>query len=263
MSKKIIAIGGGEFPRKRSNGDITLYEIKEIHREIVFIAGKDRPNILILNHALENDEFELNGFNFLKQCFEQNFSCNCKALLKSELNDKNRVNELIEWADIIYENGGDTEFLIDLWKKTDFANKIIEAYNNEKVISGVSAGAICLFNCGNSDKYLNQQLNKIDGLNIIDVYFCPHYNNFGKIESVKSSLKILDKVGISLTNSCAIEIIDDNYRLIKGDGSNYNIEPFGIVSYWYNNEYIQKKIDDSLEFKSFSQLLKVNNFKML
>lgn len=258
MSKIIVAIGGGEFPRKKSNGDITPYEIKEIHREIVSIANKEKSNILILNHALENDEFEINGFNCLKNCFEQNFICNCKPLYKNELENNEKVDELIEWADIIYENGGNTEFLMNLWKKTGFDEKIIEAYNNEKVISGVSAGAICLFNCGNSDKYLSQELNKVDGLNIIDAYFCPHYNNSGKYESVKSSLNILNMVGISLTNSCAIEIIDDKYRLIKGDGTNYNIDPYGIKSYWKNGEYIEEKMDDSLEYKAAKELFDTN-----
>ena len=255
MSKKIVAIGGGEYERKKSDGTLLLYELKDIHKEIVKLSGKTNPNVLILNHALENDIFEQNGNTVLMNLFSTYFSCNCKCLEKKDLNNVTFVSELFDWADIIYENGGDTVYLIELWKKYGLDKKIIDAYNKGKVISGVSAGATCLFNCGNVGNFMNKDINKLDCLNIIDAYFCPHYNLKGKYESVKNTLKFIDKVGISLSNCCAIEIIDNNYRLLTTNASNYGINAYGIKSYWENNEYIEEKIDKSMEFKNLEDLL--------
>lgn len=53
-------------------------------------------------------------------------------------------------------------------------------------------------------------------------------------------------------NCCAIEIIDDKYRLLTKDASNYNIESYGIKTYQKNNKYVEKRIDRSDIFKSLS-----------
>lgn len=256
---KIIAIGGGEIERKKSDGTVSPYEIKNIHEEIVNLSGKNNPNILILNHALQNDSFEQNGNNILMNLFKTCFSCNSKCLKKIDLDKKELVDEMFDWADIIYENGGDTVFLIELWKKYGIDKKIIEACKQNKVISGVSAGAICLFNSGNVGNYMEKEINKLDCLDIIDAYFCPHYNLEGKYESVRRTLKHINKVGISLSNCCALEIVDNQYRLLKTDASNYGIEAYGVKSFWNNDEYIEIKIDDSLEYKPIDDLISINN----
>lgn len=58
-----------------------------------------------------------------------------------------------------------------------------------------------------------------------------------------------------MSNCCAIEIIDDKYRLLTEDASNYNIESYGIKTYWKDNKYIEKYIDKSNTFKSLADLL--------
>ena len=256
MQKKIVAVGGGEYPRTKSDGSVLPYEIRKIHEEIISLSDKEKPSILILNHALENDEWEKSGNEGLKKAFEENFSCTCKSLLKEELDNEEKVSELLKWADIIYENGGDTEFLIDLWQKTNFYKKLIDAYAQGKVLSGVSAGAICWFNSGNTDKYKDKE---IKGFDLVNAYFCPHYNKPEKEDSVKRCLKHLDKVGISLTDGCAIEIIDDKYRLIVDD--EFIDSPHGIRSYWIDEEYIQENIGDSLEFKPLISLTSIYKHK--
>ena len=58
-----------------------------------------------------------------------------------------------------------------------------------------------------------------------------------------------------MSNCCAIEIIDNKYRLLTEDASNYNIESYGIKTYWKNNKYIEKYIDKSDKFKYLEDLL--------
>lgn len=66
-----------------------------------------------------------------------------------------------------------------------------------------------------------------------------------------------------MSNCTALEIIDDQYRLITSDASYHNIEAYGLKSYWDNGEYLEEKIDDSKEFKPLDQLLSKNIKKSL
>ena len=72
---------------------------------------------------------------------------------------------------------------------------------------------------------------------------------------MKESLKNSELIGLGISNCCAIEIIDDKYRLIADDTSNYRIEAYGIKAYWVNNKYIEESIDKSDTFKDINILL--------
>ncbi|MDD6011357.1 MAG: hypothetical protein PUC33_00760, partial [Oscillospiraceae bacterium] len=58
MSRKIVAIGGGENGRKRSDGTRCPYELANQDKEIIRLTGKEYPNFLLIAHAqpLERQE---------------------------------------------------------------------------------------------------------------------------------------------------------------------------------------------------------------
>jgi hypothetical protein len=58
MSRKIVAIGGGENGRLKPDGTRKPYETGVIDQEIVRLTGKEHPNFLFLGHAqpLENQD---------------------------------------------------------------------------------------------------------------------------------------------------------------------------------------------------------------
>lgn len=58
-----------------------------------------------------------------------------------------------------------------------------------------------------------------------------------------------------MSNCTALEIVDDQYRLITSDASSYGIEAYGIKSYWENNEYLEEKLDTTSEFKPLKELI--------
>ena len=58
-----------------------------------------------------------------------------------------------------------------------------------------------------------------------------------------------------MSNCTALEIVDDKYRLITSDASNYGIEAYGLKSYWENGKYFEKKIDVLSKFKPLKELL--------
>ena len=80
---------------------------------------------------------------------------------------------------------------------------------------------------------------------------------------MKDTLEGRTRRGIALSNCCAIEIVDDKYRLIRSDGSNYGIEPYGILGYWKSGEYFEEKIDTSSEFKELSDLFPMMSAKKI
>lgn len=262
MSRKIVAIGGGENGRVSSKGEQKPYETKEIDQEIVRLANKERPNLLFLAHSQIpfGESAEENYYNVIKRIYE-NLGCEVRWLKISELKDDiNKAKLDVEWADIIYEGGGATDYMIKFWKKTKFDKILREAWESGKVMSGVSAGAICWFNSGFTDSpdYIDKEENKVDALDFVDAYFTPHAQLTGKMDRVRTSLKYIDKVGISLSNCTAIEIIDDEYRIIKSKPSDESFKPYALKTYWEDGEMLEEEINDIKQFNPLEELLSKN-----
>lgn len=172
------------------------------------------------------------------------YSCECRHLKSKDLINKELVNELIEWSDIIYEGGGNTLDMIKLWKETGFDIVLRKAWEDGKVMCGVSAGANCWFKECSSDslqiKYGKEQpLIKVKCLGLVNGLYVPHCDEEGRSENVKELLKSSNEIGLSISNCCALEIIDDKYRLINGVPISHNIKPYGIKSYWDNDKYLE------------------------
>ncbi len=268
MQKKIVAIGGGENGRVGSDGKRYPYELENQDREIIRLTGKEHPNFLLIAHSqpLERQE---GYFQTMKDIYEKMYECPCRDLKSDKLDDKEYVQSLIDWTDIIYEGGGNTLDMIKLWKDTGFDKILRQAWENGKVMCGVSAGANCWFKECSSDslkiKYGDDQpLIGMECLGFIDGLFVPHCDAPGRAENVKELLKDSNQIGLSMSNCTALEIIDDQYRLITSDASYHNIKAYGKKTYWDNGEYLEEFLDTSLEFKPLEDLLSRNiNNKIL
>lgn len=262
IQRKIVAIGGGENGRLHADGVRMPYELEKQDREIIRLTGKEHPNFLFLAHSqpLEGQE---SYFQVMRDIYEKRLGCNCKDLKSDKLADKEYVEELVDWADIIFEGGGNTLDMIKLWKDTGFDSVLRSAWENGKVMCGVSAGANCWFKECSSDslkiKYGDDQpLIGMECLGFIQGLFVPHCDAEGRLESVKELLKKSEQIGLCMSNCTALEIVDDKYRLITSDASFHNIKAYGQKCYWDNGKYLEEKIDDSLEFKSLEELLSKN-----
>ena len=258
MSKKIVAIGGGENGRTKSDGTILPYETDLIDQEIIRLTGKEHPHYLFLGHSQQTPEYEEAYFNTMKKIYGDIYGCECKIITKKDLKDDfETVKKLIEWADIIYEGGGDTIGMLQLWFETGFDKVLRKAYEEGKVMCGISAGSICWFSLGNSGHpdYIKMDVNKIEALGFIDAYFSPHCNVEWKYDSIKKSLKEIDKIGISVSDCAALEIVDDKYRIIKTKSIVDDIGPYVLKSYWKDNKYIENNINNTDAFESLDKLL--------
>ncbi len=260
--RKIVAIGGGENGHIRNNGTRTPYETEKIDKEIVALSEKENPNFLLIAHSQNHSDFEERYFNTMKKIYGDKFGCECRWLKKAELYDNfQKATDTVEWADIIYEGGGDTDSMIKAWRETGFDKILYNAWCKGKVMCGVSAGANCWFKLCSSDSLKiqtgdnNAPMIMLDCLNFIPAFFTPHCNERGRLEHMKEALKNTDMVGIAMSNCAAIEIIDDKYRVITDDASDYGIEAYGLKSYWKNNEYKEEMLDHSKEYKNMEDLL--------
>ena len=120
MTKKIVAIGGGENGRITSDGTRKPYETGPIDQEIINLTGKEKPHFLFLAHSQDTIENENSNFETMQAIYNGKYGCECKHLLKDQLNDIEYAKSLVNWADIIYEGGGNTLDMIALWKNTKF-----------------------------------------------------------------------------------------------------------------------------------------------
>lgn len=214
MARAIVAIGGG---------DLTPKGAAAIDREIIRLSNKSHPNVLFVPTASSDSEsywkrFENHFAGFLK--------CQTDVLfLTREPLSRKQIERKILSSDIVYVGGGNTLFMMRVWRRLGVDRILKAAYRKGIVLSGVSAGAICWFDSGHSDsmsfydprhwKYIN-----VRGLGLIRGIACPHYDGMTRgIPRRRDFREMIRKsggTGIAIENNCAIEFIDDRfYRVIR------------------------------------------------
>ena len=254
-SRKIVAIWWWENWRIK-NWERLPYETGYIDQEIVRLTGKEHPNFLLLAHAqAEYPEREESYFVAMKDIYGWRFGCECKNLMSDKLADVEYVKKLIDWADIIYEWWWDTLNMIKLWKETWFDEILKNAWKSGKVMCWLSAWWNCWFNKCSTDSWW--KLSWMEGLWFIDWLFVPHADEPGRQESVKELLeKEQGEIWLLLSNCAALEIVDDEYRVITSpDATNHWLEKaFWKKTYWKDGEYVEKHLDVSPEFRNLSEL---------
>jgi peptidase E len=127
--------------------------------------------------------------------------------------------------DIIYFGGGMTSKLIDFINKFNLKETIIKSYENNKIIAGVSAGAIMLFSYGFGDKEafvdnlvsINHKMT--NGIAIFNGTFCPHYQNSGGI-FYHDEVRKYDMNGFAVENGAALKIYENHFEIIKSKNTN-------------------------------------------
>ena len=241
---KIVAIGGGEMKLGETTG---------IDREIISLTGKSHPHLLFLPTA-SNDA--VTYYDSIKQHFGQELGCRTDVLFL--IQDKPQIKEIekkILSTDAVYVGGGNTEKMMRIWRRTGAAQVLKQAYERGIVLSGISAGAICWFRWGNSDSRVlagtSNSLIRVSGLDLVHALFCPHYDvESHRHESLKTMMAKTPGIAIAVDNCCALEIVDDNYRIISTKSSAKAYQLF-----WKSGTYNKKIISKGKEFKPLSQLL--------
>ncbi len=245
---KIVSIGGGNNSNIKKNNNPQIYEHENIDKEIIRLTNKKYPNLLYVSHA-SNDEYEKNSFKKIENTYGNMYHCPVKLFSSDMLGDFNKCNELLDWADFIYVDDGNTNQLMELWSKSGLCDKLVDLINDNKVFCGTSSGGGCWFKYTWSD-YLqkktgnpNSPFMEVKGLGLVDLMFNPHAGNTKRMHSITNITKQLNIRCLSLTDNIAIEIVDDEYKLIKGFSSEgYATE--AIISYWEDGEYFIEPVKE-------------------
>ena len=173
MDKYLIAIGGGEIKNKTTlKIDEHIANLAKLH------AGEKRANALFFGTASHDS---MPYFNSFRKTYTSVFDIKAEVglLVYGEM-DMQKIKDKIDAADCIYVGGGDTVFMLDLWKKNGVDKLLINAYNQGKIICGLSAGAICWF----SDMYTDYEIMRGQsasyslhkGLGLINGLITPHFD---------------------------------------------------------------------------------------
>ncbi len=191
-----------------------------------------------------------------KQYFGKKLGCSVDVLLLtqrkySEIELKNKVKK----ADIIYVGGGDTLKMLKSWRSSGLNKILFNAYKEGKIISGLSAGAICWFKYGNSDsrKFNNKkaELIKVKGLGFENLSLCPHYDvEKDRERNFKIMMSKTPGVGVALENCSALIIKDGLYKIIT---SNKQASAYKV--FWNRGIYKKIKLEISKSFKPISLLV--------
>lgn len=232
---KIVAIGGGENGHHK-----TKYETAEFDKEIIALTGKTKPNFLFVGLANKYPDYY---FEVMNGIYRKMYHCNTEYLKYEDIFSEDVTYNKIKNADIIYVGGGNTYKLMTLFRRYKIDTMLSEAYNSNKVLCGVSAGAICWCDYGNSDSRkissASDKLIRVSGLGFIPVLFCPHYNKEPfRQDDLMTMMKRTYRIPAIALDNAALEVVDNKFRIIKLSS--------GAVAkkcFWKKNEYHQEDIN--------------------
>ena len=193
IEKKIIAIGGGGFTHQvdESLDQFVVDQSKKTNNKIGFLAtasNDDKKKISLFYNRFENTESELSHFNLTS--------------------DVNGFSEWILNKDIVYIGGGNTKFMLEIWKNNMLENIFKKAYESGIILSGVSAGAVCWFEWILSDS-VSPGFKPLKGINLISGSCTPHSSNIKRINQFELDIKN-NKLpsGIAIDDGVAVVFID-------------------------------------------------------
>ena len=193
ITKKIIAIGGGGFTHE---SDDTLDQFfldqcskKKIKLGFLATASKDDvKKISLFYKKFENKNLELSHFNLTQ-----------------------KIDGFSSWIlnkDIIYVGGGNTSFMLDVWRKNSLDKIFKKAYENGIVLAGVSAGAGCWFDWILSDS-VGPGLKPLKGISLISGSCTPHSSEEKRINQFELNIKNGElPPGLAIDDGVAVLFID-------------------------------------------------------
>ena len=248
MIMKIVAIGGGEIGRPGYS-----IETEEIDREIIRLTGKKHPKALLLPTASGDSPLYWETF---QKYYGQKLGCQTDVLYLFNNNSSSReIREKILGSDIVYVGGGDTLRMLKRWRKLGVDKILEEAGKKGVILSGLSAGAICWFEYGNSDSRKfgpkkSSKLVKVRGTGFLPSMACPHYDvEKSRKRSLKRMIQENGGLSIALENCSALEVVDNQYRIIT---SSKNAHAYRL--YRHNGKVVEEELPNDKKFRPLEEL---------
>lgn len=160
MVKQIIAIGGGTFSANMKNLALESYVLKQ--------CRKHEPSICLLPTASGDSD------SYIERFYRAFTSLPCKPSHLPLFWRTPDLRSTLLKQDIIYVGGGNTKSMLAVWKEWEVPEILKEAWFEEIVLAGSSAGGICWFEQGVTDSW-KDRIALIDCLGWLAGSCCPHY----------------------------------------------------------------------------------------
>ncbi len=208
--RAIVAIGGG---------NLAAGETLAIDRTIVSLSEKLAPHVLFLPTASHDSSAYVAEFT----AAYTRLGCTVEALLLwDHAPDAQALRETILSSDIIYVGGGDTEDMLRIWHETGVDALLKEAWERGIVLSGLSAGALCWFHRGLTDRMVDGESTLVwcDGLGLIPYNVGVHYDE-AFWAAFDSFMPGADRPGIALENNTAMMVLDDRLSILHANETNH------------------------------------------
>ena len=190
----IIAIGGGGFSNGSDPG-LDTYLLEQ--------SRSTTPRIGFIATASGDSE------RYLLKFYARFAKLDCRP---SHLPLFERTPNLEAWVlgqDVIFVGGGNTRSLLSVWQGWELAPILRRAGDAGTVLSGISAGAICWFECGVTDSE-SDTLGPLPCLGFVSGSCCPHYS--GDAERRRGFERMVDSEeivpGYAIDAGAALHVVD-------------------------------------------------------
>ena len=207
VKKQIIAIGGGGFTH-REDRDLDQFFLDQINKKESYIGFLPTAS---------SDDYKKTEL-FYKRFDNINLKVSHFDLISNVKGFENWISNL----DAVYIGGGNTKFMLDLWKKNNLIKIFKKVYNSGVILSGVSAGAACWFDYFLTDSN-GPGLKPLSGIGLLSGSFTPHYSDAKRADKYRQNIK--NKAlpnGIGVDDGVAVLFIDGKPTEVYSSRESHN-----------------------------------------
>ena len=196
----------------------SLYESIELVKKFLD-KNTESKKILFIPTATNVDEYK-KYIHLTQKAFEdfgyevENFDI---SIFSEEI-----AKEKLSQAKAVFISGGNTFYLLQELKRKNLTSYLKERIENGLLYIGESAGSVIVapdieYASIVDDKTLATELNDYTGLNLVDFYIVPHFEEEPFVESSRNTVELYkDKLDLKLINNKeAILVENNNFTIIK------------------------------------------------
>ena len=196
----------------------SLYESIELVKKFLD-KNTESKKILFIPTATNIDEYK--KYIHLTQKAFEDFGYEVENFDVSVFSEEIAKEKLSE-AKIVFISGGNTFYLLQELKRKNLITYLKERIENGMLYIGESAGSVIAapdieYASIVDDKTLATELDDYTGLNLVDFYIVPHFEEEPFVESSRNTVELYkDKLDLKLINNKeAILVENNNFTIIK------------------------------------------------
>ena len=196
----------------------SLYESIELVKKFLD-KNTESKKILFIPTATNADEYK--KYIHLTQKAFEDFGYEVENFDVSIFSEEIAKEKLSE-AKIVFISGGNTFYLLQELKRKNLTSYLKERIENGLLYIGESAGSVIAspdieYASIVDDKTLATELNDYTGLNLVDFYIVPHFEEEPFVESSRNTVELYkDKLNLKLINNKeAILVENNNFTVLK------------------------------------------------